>query len=102
MGLGVPAGPAPACRHRMVIGVALDSVRDVPHGARRASHRTGLTGRLCCAGLSDPRRLRSGFGLRDTLLTRVGRPRRDAITVDLARSGADLDLRPDRADGAIW
>jgi hypothetical protein len=38
----------------------------------------------------------------DARLTHVGRLRRDAITVDLACSGADLDLRPDRSDGAIW
>jgi hypothetical protein len=76
---------------------------DVPHDLPiRESSPGGSYGTVPLRRTSELSRSRSGFGLRDARLTYVGRPPRDAITVDLACSGADLDLRPDRSDGAIW
>jgi hypothetical protein len=66
------------------------------------SHRAGLAGNRYVGRCWDLQRSRNGFPQWDARLTYVGRPPRDAITVDLARSGADLDFRPDRSDGAIW
>src|ERR1035437_10843122 len=48
--------------------------------ADRAFHRAGLAAHVRVSTNSDMRRCRRGFGLRDARLTRVGRPRRDAIT----------------------
>jgi hypothetical protein len=54
------------------------------------------------AGHDSSSGFRLPFPIRDAQLVCAERPRRDAITVDLACSGADRNLRPDRSDGAIW
>jgi hypothetical protein len=44
---------------------------------------------------TDLRHVRKGFPIRDSRLNRVGRPRKDAITVDLARC-LSTSINPER------
>ena len=69
--------PRVAARRRRTVRRSLS--RTAP--LHRSVHRAALTDALCQAMDRELHRYRSGFALRDELLTPVGRPRREAITV---------------------